>query len=147
MRVRSRFLNDIPAAMIEVENLTGDGAGDGEEAGGGAAGYQAWESRARPGQKRRFRKRRGREDFPVEDIPPDEESVAEQRAARKAIEAADELDPVCDFEVGQRVRHPKFGVGKVVAIKGHGRGTKVTIDFPHRGRKTVALGFTQLSRV
>jgi DNA helicase-2/ATP-dependent DNA helicase PcrA len=145
LRVRSRFLKDMPRRTLDVENLTGDG----EDA--AFATGETWESRARPGASRtlkgrRFGKRLRQDDFPVEDVPRDEASVAEQRAIRKALEAADEDEPVYDFEVGMRVRHSKYGVGKVASIKGYGRKAKVTIDFPRVGRKTLALGFARLSR-
>ena len=42
------------------------------------------------------------------------------------------------FRVGQRVRHPKFGAGKILDLSG-GSNAKATIDFATGGQKTLML--------
>ena len=42
------------------------------------------------------------------------------------------------FRVGQRVRHPKFGVGKILDLSGGGNA-KAVIDFAQGGQKTLML--------
>ena len=42
------------------------------------------------------------------------------------------------FRVGQKVRHPKFGPGKILDLTG-GSNAKATIDFAAGGRKTLML--------
>ncbi len=45
---------------------------------------------------------------------------------------------------GTRVRHPVFGEGTIVAVKGRGPGQKLDINFDHAGRKTVVVRFANL---
>jgi len=131
MAVRSRLLGSIPASLLEVDDLCRD--------------VSEWESRARPGVRRPFRRAGPRDEFAA-DVPPDEPGADEGRRIRKAIEAAEDLDAAYSFEVGDLVRHPKFGRGRVLAIKGAGRGAKVTAEFLDVGRKTIDLGFVALSK-
>ena len=55
------------------------------------------------------------------------------------------LDPTVgqrfDFEIGQRIRHPVFGIGKVLKID----EKKVTIAFDKEGIKTVVLAYAKLT--
>ena len=44
------------------------------------------------------------------------------------------------FAVGQRVRHPAFGAGKILELSG-GSNAKATIDFDRAGRKTLILEY------
>jgi len=48
----------------------------------------------------------------------------------------------CDFIVGQRVRHPKFGDGTVKAIEGE----RITITF-EEGDKLLALRLAKLEAI
>lgn len=61
----------------------------------------------------------------------------------KAAEAA----PACDFEVGMRVSHAKFGEGSVQALEPTFNDTKVTIEFDEWGRKVLLAKFAKLSKV
>jgi len=133
--VRSRFLDNIPSKFTELEDLTGDST--------------AWESSARPGVGRTFRGGYGGQSRSSGSsrtkrlAAPDEDSVEVQRAIRREIEAMEDSG-LPSIEIGMRLRHPTFGVGRVVSVRGAGRGAKVTIDFPNVGRKLVALGFVEL---
>ncbi|MAE96238.1 MAG: hypothetical protein CL910_16420 [Deltaproteobacteria bacterium] len=46
--------------------------------------------------------------------------------------------------LGTRVRHPVFGAGTVVAVRGRGPGQKLDIKFDHAGRKTVVVRYANL---
>ncbi|MFT5429969.1 MAG: DNA helicase-2/ATP-dependent DNA helicase PcrA [Myxococcota bacterium] len=46
--------------------------------------------------------------------------------------------------LGQRVAHPRFGRGKVVAIDGNGTDAKVTVRFPAFGEKKIIARFLEL---
>jgi len=131
--VRSRFLDNIPSKFTELEDLTGDAT--------------AWESSARPGVRRTFRgghaARPSGASASSRRKVPDEDSVKVQRAIRREIEAMEDSG-LPSIEIGMRLRHPTFGVGRVVSVRGSGRGAKLTIDFPNVGRKLVALGFVEL---
>ena len=133
--VRSRFLDNIPSKLTELEDLAGDAT--------------VWESSARPGVRRTFRggyggqSRSSGSSRSSKRAAPDEDSVEVQRAIRREIEAMEDSG-LPSIEIGMRLRHPTFGVGKVVSVRGSGRGAKLTIDFPNVGRKLVALGFVEL---
>lgn len=57
----------------------------------------------------------------------------------------DELD--CEFEVGQRVRHPAFGLGRVLSLSSSGSSTRAQVHFERFGMKTLILEHARLSRV
>jgi DNA helicase-2/ATP-dependent DNA helicase PcrA len=49
------------------------------------------------------------------------------------------------FHQGMIVRHPRYGLGRIVALSGAGRGRKATIDFPlPTGRKKFVLASSPL---
>ena len=49
------------------------------------------------------------------------------------------------FRTGDQVQHLLHGIGKVVAISGQGKDTKVIVDFPQIGRKTVFAKFLRIA--
>jgi DNA helicase-2/ATP-dependent DNA helicase PcrA len=51
------------------------------------------------------------------------------------------------IQVGERVRHPRWDIGTVVAVDGHGRDTVVTIDFSSVGRQRLQLHHAPLGRL
>jgi DNA helicase-2/ATP-dependent DNA helicase PcrA len=53
---------------------------------------------------------------------------------------------VPDFEVGERVVHPRWGPGVVVAVRGRGPEAEVTVDFPDAGQRTLLVGYARLER-
>ena len=52
-----------------------------------------------------------------------------------------------DYEVGDTVKHIKFGTGVVKAIKDGGKDYEVTVDFPKYGPKKMFAGFAKLKKV
>jgi DNA helicase-2/ATP-dependent DNA helicase PcrA len=48
-----------------------------------------------------------------------------------------------EFQIGQQVRHPAFGVGRIVEIS----PKRAAVDFPRFGRKTLLLEFARLQAV
>jgi DNA helicase-2/ATP-dependent DNA helicase PcrA len=52
-----------------------------------------------------------------------------------------------NLQVDDRVRHPKWGEGKVIAIAGAGGDGLLTINFPNVGQKMVMLKYAPLERV
>jgi DNA helicase-2/ATP-dependent DNA helicase PcrA len=71
---------------------------------------------------------------------------AESRAIRRALAEMDDIEGDCDIDIGDRVRHAKFGLGTVAAIKGSGAQAKITVDFSSAGRRVLAAEFARLSR-
>ncbi len=62
--------------------------------------------------------------------------------------AAPAEDPaVPRLEPGDRVLHPKWGEGVVVACAGTGAGAEVTVDFPDAGRRQLVLAYARLRRL
>jgi hypothetical protein len=51
------------------------------------------------------------------------------------------------FEVGDQVRHPKWGVGSILFKSGSGESTKAIVVFPEQGQKKLLLKFAKLERV
>jgi DNA helicase-2/ATP-dependent DNA helicase PcrA len=52
-----------------------------------------------------------------------------------------------DLQVGDRVRHPKWGEGKVAATEGAGGDGLLTINFPNVGQKMVMLKYAPLEKI
>lgn len=48
------------------------------------------------------------------------------------------------FQLGQRVRHPKFGPGVVLNAEGHGSGARIQINFESAGAKWLVLEYARL---
>ena len=48
-----------------------------------------------------------------------------------------------EFQIGQQVRHPAFGIGRIVEIS----PKRAAVDFPRFGRKTLLLEFARLEPV
>lgn len=48
------------------------------------------------------------------------------------------------YNLGQRVRHPKFGIGKVVDFEGNGESAKVSVFFEGVGTKCLSLMYAKL---
>ena len=51
------------------------------------------------------------------------------------------------YQVGDRVRHIKFGDGEVMAIVSGGRDYEVTVDFDKAGTKKMFASFAKLKKV
>lgn len=50
------------------------------------------------------------------------------------------------FQAGDRVRHPRFGWGTVVAARGSGEDLEVTVAFPGGGVRSLLVRYAQLER-
>ena len=68
-------------------------------------------------------------------------------AAHEAADGATETTSSGALAVGRRVRHAKFGEGKVLTIEEWSGDTKVTVDFDGVGRKTLLSRFAKLTVV
>ena len=51
------------------------------------------------------------------------------------------------YRGGEKVRHPKFGEGQVLAVAGMGDKQEVTVHFPTAGTKKLLVKFANLSAV
>ena len=54
---------------------------------------------------------------------------------------------IAGLRVGARVRHDRFGEGRVSAIEGEGGNAKATVEFDHFGAKQLLLKFAKLTPI
>lgn len=52
-----------------------------------------------------------------------------------------------DINIGDQVKHAKWGVGTVLFKSGSGDGTKVIVVFPEEGQKKLMLKYAKLKKV
>lgn len=79
----------------------------------------------------------------VREIPESLLSRGERLAAPDRATAA-ASHPIQGMAPGQKVRHPRFGWGTIVAMRGEGDDTEVTIAFPGGGVRSFLAKFAQL---
>jgi len=95
-----------------------------------------------------------REDTQSEALTSSFDSTPHRRRRRRKVEEGDGWEPdyesgsqdVPRFVKGERVTHPTFGSGSVVAVSGFGRDTKVTVDFDEVGRKKLLVRYAELEK-
>jgi DNA helicase-2/ATP-dependent DNA helicase PcrA len=66
-------------------------------------------------------------------------------STKKPIPAPIDAKP--DFEVGDKVKHIKFGKGEVLAINPAGADYEVTVDFGRLGKKKLMARLSKLVKV
>jgi DNA helicase-2/ATP-dependent DNA helicase PcrA len=54
---------------------------------------------------------------------------------------------VVEFETGDQVKHPKWGVGTVLFKNGTGERQKVIVVFPEQGQKKLMAAMAKLTKV
>jgi DNA helicase-2/ATP-dependent DNA helicase PcrA len=159
--VPSRFLNEVPAQLLEDLGSPGRSRREGF-AGTGPA---------RPNRPRH----RGYESkhYAYED---EDQSVVYDRGPRQTRKSAypgtayNSIDNIAEFfasrgkkiklnmpvpepagkkgfRPGQKVRHPKYGEGTVYQREGEGEDAKITVQFPRFGLKKLVEKYAQLERV
>lgn len=114
----SRFIEDIPKEVL-AENET--------------ANVQPKEKKERPETKAHAAYRQMRETFKTKAF------------AQPQVEAKKEGG--LSYNVGDRVRHIKFGVGSVTDIREGGRDYEVTVNFDRVGVKKMFASFAKLTKV
>ena len=114
----SRFIEDIPKEVL-AENET--------------ANAQPKEKKERPETKAHAAYRQMRETFKTKAF------------AQPQVEAKKEGG--LSYNVGDRVRHIKFGVGSVTDIREGGRDYEVTVNFDRVGVKKMFASFAKLTKV
>ena len=143
----SRFLDEIPAELVEVRG-----------GGGGRGGYgsarAAYRSRDTGGEVPSFRRRDERRS-PVSGFDPDDDYGGEAHrervveaamaAARRAAPAPSGADQI-GLKVGDDVEHPSFGEGIILEIRGEGDRAEATIRFAGVGTKHLSLAWAPLTK-
>ena len=64
-----------------------------------------------------------------------------------AAHAMDQAAARALFNEGDRVRHPKFGMGKIISVTGSGKDARIRIYFDDKGEKELALAIAPIVRV
>ena len=131
--MRSRFLNDIPAGMLEEKRTIK------VRASGRMAYSRDLYSRESSGREQGFGQT-GFRPFPARkshDVP-----------AWRAGPGDAPADSAPSYETGERIRHKLFGGGRIEEVSGTGRDVKAVIEFDDAnvGRKTIKLAYTTLER-
>lgn len=157
--IPSRFLDELPAANVEITESKG-GSGWGGAGGYGASRFDDMEAfgstYSTPGWQRAQANREGNRNrgggrnggFEEESsafapgASPDFGSFGARRRGPLTIEGeliAKSTGTTSDFALSDRVFHQKFGYGRVVKVDGN----KLTIDFDKAGEKKVVDSFVQ----
>ena len=137
----SRFLDEIPVALVEHEGAVGGRAGH--------SGRQAYRTRfdggAPPEQRRRA---------PVSGFDPDDDvDWHRERIVDAAINAGRRTTPApsnsqqLGLRVGDDVEHPAFGEGIILEIRGEGDRAEATIRFQGAGTKHLSLAWAPLKKL
>jgi len=75
--------------------------------------------------------------------PQRKASPATSSFSRPAIKRGANADPL----LGQKVRHPEYGVGTVVGVEGEDDDRRVSVSFPGRGTKKFIERYAQLQQI
>jgi len=83
----------------------------------------------------------------LREIPP--ELLAPASPYGDSVEVRAKARPPAEggFKGGERVRHPRFGLGTVVAARGEGERAEVTVHFENVGLKRLLVKYAGLERV
>jgi DNA helicase-2/ATP-dependent DNA helicase PcrA len=154
----SRFLDELPAANVEVRESKGGFGSFGGYGGYGSSRFDTMDSFGSDYSTPGWRRARRRGAFSEEDVDfgndPEpspsprgrtrEGANQRQRVRRGALTIEGELvakstGVVSAFSIGDRVFHQKFGNGNVVAVDGN----KLTIQFDKAGEKRVVDSFVK----
>jgi DNA helicase-2/ATP-dependent DNA helicase PcrA len=142
----SRFLDEVPSALLQRFDFVGHGghggAGRGSGYGSGAAGarggYKPWERDTGyrgGGGSGGSGGAAGTRPTPESDPDP-----------TYAYEDEDQSGNLTGYRLGMRVKHPQFGVGSVVAVEDYNEDVKVTVRFERVGTKRLLARFAKLER-
>jgi DNA helicase-2/ATP-dependent DNA helicase PcrA len=80
---------------------------------------------------------------PYGEFDEEDNDLMTPRAARRA----DALRQVDEFSPGTMVRHPSFGLGRVITVNNVGSQTRARVEFNTAGVKTLVLQYARLERV
>jgi hypothetical protein len=58
-----------------------------------------------------------------------------------------QMNPKDEFEIGDSVKHPQWGIGTVLYKTGSGSRTKLIVIFPEEGQKKLLLKYAKLKKI
>jgi DNA helicase-2/ATP-dependent DNA helicase PcrA len=128
--VPSRFIDEVPPALVQRYDFVGytgynagqRGSGFGNRSGGRAVDRHM-------GDRAAYGSRRGG-----------------GSGQTYAYEDENQAGSASDLQLGQRVRHPQFGLGTVIGVEDHGDDVKVTVRFATVGSKRLLARYAKLER-
>ena len=124
----SRFIDEVPPELVQRYDFVGYTGYNAGARGGGVGNRSGFRSGDRDsGDRRAYGSRRVRESEPT-----------------YAHEDEDQSNSASGFRLGQRVRHPQFGVGTVIGVEDHHDDVKVTVRFVTVGAKRLLARYAKL---
>ncbi len=115
----SRFIDEIPEELLNIEN------------------FSKYKSAYKPGSN----KDKDKNYDPLKPTVARKPYILQPRNF-----GGSNLEPL-DFEIGDNVKHSRFGVGKVTNINTAGKDYEVTVDFPKSGTKKMMASFAKMEKV
>jgi DNA helicase-2/ATP-dependent DNA helicase PcrA len=161
--VPSRFLEEVPGALIEELGESRRGATTGMYASGGSrtrasaphydehsSSHYSYEDEDQSANWRRERAERAKPTYTGKTYNSID-NIAEFFASRGKkfnVPKAPIEEPKGKkgFRPGQKVRHPKYGEGTVYQREGDGEDAKITVQFPRFGLKKLVEKYAQLEK-
>jgi DNA helicase II / ATP-dependent DNA helicase PcrA len=133
----SRFLNEIPPELTQVDNQADVASGYGMQE------FNEWFT-GRAGPRPVTRTDDNDDPFDFSDAPEIEDGPADHLASEpRPVPNITPADPA-SLQSGDRVKHAVFGIGKVVDLSNTGR---VKVHFQGWGEKSLALEFARLEKL
>jgi DNA helicase II / ATP-dependent DNA helicase PcrA len=130
----SRFLGEIPSELVDT--VRGSMAEIGE-----SRRYEPDPEYSYPTDEFQRRARGGAAS--TSRTPQRRSSSPTPSFGSSALNRGKSADPL----LGQKVRHPEYGVGTVVGVEGEDDDRRVSVSFPGRGTKKFVERFAQLQQV
>ena len=156
----SRFLDEIPAELIEQSGAVGGRSSYGRQSYRGRSGGGGYGDGAPPAYKRRdtdddagsSRSGSGSRS-PVSSFDPDDDVDWHRERVVDAALAAGRREPTqsnsqdLGLRIGDDVEHPAFGEGVIIEIRGQGDRAEATIRFREAGTKHLSLAWAPLKKL
>lgn len=80
-------------------------------------------------------------------IPTPKEPIYTPVSNQRAFSSANTQKTALSYDIGDRVRHIKYGDGKVIAIIEGGKDYEITVDFDKYGTKKMFASFAKLKKI
>ena len=137
----SRFLSEIPDALVQRYDFAGYGPSYGSSYGGSSRAARGF----RDGDAD-FRGRRGAGAYasPYGDRRPTRGPSVRTDGPAYHPEDEDQSAHASGVRLGMRVRHPQFGLGTVLGLEDHGDDVKLTVRFASVGVKRLLGRYAKL---
>ena len=147
----SRFLQEIPARLIEEQfsrrrEFGNRSRGAGETVASWHIGRNESHMR-KPDPAPLSKAIPGKTKLTFKGLALDEIPGVRKGFVPSAAHAMDQVAAQGLFNEGDRVRHPKFGMGKIISVTGSGKDARIRIYFDDKGEKELALAIAPIVRV